>query len=278
MPKRGNLLEQRYFDRFRDLAYEKAGISLKEGKEALISARVTKRMRKLQLEDFAQYLDYLEGDPSGEELINFLDVISTNFTSFYREPEHFEILTSALMQWAKRGQRRFRIWCAASSSGEEPYTLVMTMLEALGEQADFKLLATDISTVILEKARQGVYPEKVLAPMSKARRLKFFTRLGRRDGGDDTPWQAKDLLKERIVFKRLNLNQPPFPMSGPLDVVFCRNVMIYFDRPVRQALISEIERLLKPGGLLMIGHTETLTGLSTQFRVIQPSVYQKPDG
>ena len=268
-------MEQQLFERFRDLAYEKAGISLKGGKEALIGARVAKRMRKLNLDDYRDYLDYLEQDSSGEELVNFLDVISTNFTSFFREPDHFEFLASELTRWAMTGQRRFRIWCAASSSGEEPYTLVMTVLETLGDGADFRLLATDISTAILRKAREGIYTEKALEPAGKARRSKYFTRLGRA-GGEDTPYQANDILKQHIVFKRLNLSQPPFPMSGPLDAVFCRNVMIYFDRPVRQGLISEAERLLKPGGLLMIGHTETLTGLSTRLRVVHPSIYRKP--
>lgn len=269
-------MELALFKRFRDIAYERAGISLGEGKQSLVEARVSKRLRALGLSHASDYLDYLEDPGNDEELIHFLDAISTNYTFFFREADHFAFLTECVKRWLDSGQKRFRFWSAASSSGEEPYSIAITLHEAFeGKGIDYRLLATDISTRVLQRAYAGVYSEEALRQVSKAHRLKYFDRMGSR-AEEDAEYQVKQFLKDIVVYKRLNLSTPPFPMSGPLDAVFCRNVMIYFDRPVRQRLVSEIERLLKPGGVLMIGHTETLTGIATGLRVIRPSMYEKP--
>jgi chemotaxis protein methyltransferase CheR len=261
------------FRRFCEIAYSRAGITLKDGKEALVSARIAKRLRVLGLPDERSYLHVLEADDTGEELIYFLDVISTNHTSFYREPEHFEVLASSVRTWLDEGQHKIRLWCAASSSGEEPYTISMTVLDVIGARnVDFLLLATDISTRVLEKARLGQYDDRVVQPIVRERLSKYFER---KLVGEDTIWEAKAILKAPVTFKRLNLSTPPFPMKGPLDAILCRNVMIYFDHPVRQRLILEMERLLKPGGLLFIGHAETLTGISCGLTKLSPSVYCK---
>jgi len=269
-------METALFKRFCELTYEKSGITLKPGKEALVEARVAKRQRALRIGSQKAYLEYLESDDSGEELVSFLDAISTNYTHFFREKSHFEVLTKETESWLLQGAARIRIWCAASSTGEEPYSLIVTMLEALsGADVDFKLLATDISTRVLEKASAGVYTPEQLSPIGKPLRLKYFNRIGKRDSEGEA-YEIKPEARRRVVFKRLNLSTPPFPMAGPLDAVFCRNVMIYFDQAVRQGLVSEIERLLKPGGLLCIGHSETLTGIRSTLKLEQPSVYRKP--
>jgi chemotaxis protein methyltransferase CheR len=266
-------MNEKTFDKFRTLIYEKSGISLGDQKEALVSARVGKRMRVLQIGDFDEYYSYVVHDGSGQEIVELLDAISTNVTSFYREPQHFDLLASLLTTWKKEGQRRFRIWSAASSTGEEPYTIAMTVLESIGNRdADTRILATDISTRVLAKCQEGIYDPHKLDGVPKALRDKYFDRV--QDGGQYL-YRAKDMMKQLIVFRRLNLATPPFPMQGPLDVVFCRNVMIYFDNDVRSRLLREILRVLKPGGYLMVGHAESLTGLVSEFRTVRPSVYTK---
>jgi len=266
------------FNEFQGIAYRQAGIVLNKGKESLVSARVAKRLRALELSGPSAYLEYLDRDESGEELVRFLDAISTNFTNFFRERDHFDLLSKAVREWFDAGQRRFRIWSAASSTGEEPYSIVLTIREALDPKAiDFRLLATDISTRVLQTARQGVYEESRLSSLTRRQRAMHLELVGRSRTGAPT-YQVRSELRRSVSFSRLNLSQPPFPMSGPFDFVFCRNVMIYFDRTVRQGLVSEIERLLRPDGILVTGHSETLTGLTTGFRALRPSVYVKPGG
>lgn len=259
------------FRSFQALALEQAGISLREGKEALVEARIAKRLRALGLASAELYLEFLRRDRSGEELVQFLDAISTNFTSFYREPDHFEHLVAHLEERLAAGADRFRIWCAAASTGEEPYTLAITLAEALaGRELDWKILATDLSTRVLATAKAGRYQGRHLGPVPPRLRERYFHRVG------PDAFEAMPCLREPLTFARLNLAKPPFPMKGPFDAVFCRNVMIYFDRPGRQALVTEIERLLRPGGLLFIGHSETLNGLDTALRLIRPSEYFRP--
>jgi len=271
-------VKQKDFERFCSLAYDKAGIRLRDGKEALVSARVSKRMRALDLRDFSDYLEVLDTDEN--ELIHFLDAISTNYTSFFREREHFNLLTEHVRQWIDRGRQRLRIWSAASSSGEEPYSLAITMAEALnGRELDYRILATDISLSVLQRGQEGVYSSAALTNVPPEWRGKYFRRLrAARDDNEKSPQYAvKDELRQRIVFRHMNLNEVPYPLRGPLDAVFCRNVMIYFDKDVRQRLISEFERLLRPGGLLIVGHTETLTGIRHRFSTVKPSVYRMPE-
>ena len=261
------------YDKIRKIVYDKSGIHLREGKESLIHSRVGKRLRALGVKSIPDYLKYLDKDESGEEMIKFLDVISTNVTSFYREPEHFEFMRQVFMDWVNSGQRRFRFWSAACSSGEEPLTMAMTLLNSmLPYDIDAKILATDISTTVLEKSRNGVYPEKKVEGIPKKDKVKYFHKFSE---NGDTYYKAHSQLQDMIVYKRLNLISSPFPMSGPLDIVFCRNVMIYFDNKVRARLLAEISRLLKPGGILIVGHAESLTGQLCDLKNVKPSVYIK---
>lgn len=266
-------MDKKIFNAFRELIYKQSGISLNDQKEALVSARVAKRIRALGLVDHSDYLDFVVRDKTGEELVQLLDVISTNVTQFFRESHHFDILTEAMQSWLAKGQRSFRFWSAGCSSGEEPYTLAMTLQEvANGHSPDIKILATDISTRILDKSIRGEYDAKKMDGVPGALRDRYFDKEGHRDNANFT---AKSKLKNMIVFKRLNLSVVPFPMHGPMDTIFCRNVMIYFDNEVRKNLLQEFHRLLKPGGYLMVGHAESLTGMLSGFKVIKPSVYVK---
>ena len=271
-------MDPQVFRGFRELAHRHAGIALRENKEALVSARIAKRVRTLGLAGESQYLEYVKNDKSGAELMSFLDAISTNFTSFFRESDHFEVLKDELGACVKRDQKRVRVWCAAAATGEEPYTLAMTLAESLeGKIEDWRLLATDISVRALEVAAQGSYEPAKLQQVPRPLREKYFDHV---TASPDAPaaLQVKPSLRSKIVFKRLNLAKLPFPLNGGLDVVFCRNVMIYFDLEVRKHLVGEIERLLKPGGLLVIAHSETLNGVGTGLSMLKPSVYRKARG
>lgn len=263
-------MTQHDFDEFRSLIYDKSGITLGKGKEALVGARVGKRMRRLGIEDFGSYLDWVKGEGGEEEMTQLLDAISTNVTSFFRESAHFDFIREAMARWVGEGQKRFRIWSAASSTGEEPYTLAMTLRECLpNDAADARILATDISTRVLDAARAGRYAPAKLEALPPGFQGRYFNRL---PSGE---YEARDELKRMIHFTRLNLSTPPFPMKGPMDIILCRNVMIYFDNAVRGRLIAEFHRLLRPGGFLLVGHSESLTGLSNGFQSLRPSMYRK---
>ncbi len=259
------------FKDFQAIAYEKAGIFLREGKAALVQARLAKRLRELGLATEREYLDRLRAD-GGEEVVLFLDAISTNFTRFFREPDHFDTLRDEVAAARAGGQRRFRFWCAASSSGEEPYTIA-AVLDPVLEGCDWRLLATDISTRVLGRAQAGVYGPEEIDGIPPDVLPRVMERVPPGEDGHER-WAVRDRFKERIVFRRLNLAVHPYPMSGPLDAIFCRNVMIYFDRPMRAGVVGEFERLVRPGALLFIGHAETLNGIPTRFRSERPSVYR----
>jgi len=266
-------MDAQTFKDFQAIAYQKAGIFLREGKAALVQARLAKRLRELGLGTEREYLEKLRSD-GGEEVVLFLDAISTNFTKFFREPDHFETLRECVQAARQAGQKKFRFWSAASSSGEEPYTMAM-VLDPLLEGCDWKILATDISTRVLARAVAGSYATEEIDGIPPALLQRYLDRVPGEDG--DAAWVVRDRLKQRIVYRRLNLAARPFAMSGPLDAIFCRNVMIYFDRPMRAGVVGEFERLLRPGCLLYIGHSETLNGLTTRFRTERPSVYRLPE-
>lgn len=268
-------MQTRLFEAFQRLAYQQAGIALRDSKGALVAARVARRVRQLGLNDAGEYLDYLEADRAGTEMVHFLDAITTNFTSFFRENEHFEFLKQEAAGWAASGAREVRVWCAAAATGEEPYTLAMVLAETLRDTGvEFRILATDISVSALTFAAEGRYSKSRLERIPAALRARYFE--------PDTTTRSAELqlkivpgLRKHIVFKRLNLATPPFPLRGNLDAVFCRNVMIYFDTPVRQRLVQDIERLLRPGAPLVVAHSETLSGVRGELETVTSSIYRK---
>lgn len=268
-------MTEKNFNEIRQIVYDTCGISLGPQKQSLVSARISKRLRHLSLEDIGDYLSFLKDDESGNEIIHLLDAISTNTTHFFRESAHFTFLTDLVKEWMAKGQQRFRVWCAASSTGEEPYTIAMSMLEATkGQRADIRILATDINTQVLRHAQQGEYTQKAVEGIPAALLSSYFTKNKNSDGS--TSYTANQSLKELIIFRRFNLATDTLPTQRPLDIVFCRNVMIYFDNIVRTRLLNEIYRVTRPGGYLMVGHSESLTGLVSDFKGVRPSVYTRP--
>ncbi len=266
-------MDKRIFDKICKIVYDKSGISISDKKVALVSARTRKRMRKLEIENYKDYFDHLENDKSGKELVKFLDVISTNVTHFFRESEHFDFLTRIFKDGLRKGQRKFRYWSAACSSGEEPYSMAITLLEALnGENVDVKILGTDISTQVLAKAINGIYVEKKVDPIENKLLKKYFLLEYK---NNKKHYRVKQRLKKLTLFRRMNLSESPLPLNRKLDMIFCRNVMIYFDQIHREKLINELYRLLKPGGYLLTGHSESITGINNDFKVVRPSIYYK---
>jgi len=266
-------LDRDTFERIRDIVYARAGIVLKDDKATLVAGRLGRRLRELGLATPREYLAFLERDASGAELTHLLDAMSTNVTFFFREPDHFDFVSQLHGRWAAAGQRRFRYWCAAASSGEEPYTLAMTLHALGGGDLDLRILATDISTAILERAIAGEYPEKAVTEIPRQLLARYFTREDRPSGAH---YVVGDDLRRLLTFRHLNLTHLPFKLSGPLDLIMCRNVMIYFDHELRSRLVNEFTRLLKPGGCLIISHSESLVGIESNLKMVRPSLYIKP--
>ncbi len=259
------------FDRIRDIVYEKSGITLGDNKQALVRSRIAKRMRSLRIPDYDDYVDYVLRDTSGDEIQHMLDAISTNVTSFYREPTHFDFMRNIIKEWLNRGHRSLRFWSAASSTGEEPYTMAIETLETIGNRKiDVKILATDISSKVLQISMVGDYIEDRVRPVPDDLRAKYFIQ--RRENGE-TIYSVNKRLRNLVIFRQFNLSSPPFPIRNPIDIIFCRNVMIYFDRSVRMGMVKEFQRALRPGGYLIVGHAESITGLSNGFKCIKPSIY-----
>ncbi len=264
-------MDQQTFRRIAAVVYRQAGIALGERKEALVAARIGKRMRQLGIANYGDYLRLVEKSTADGEAVNMINAIATNVTSFFREQPHFDRLAAWLTRWRDDGQRRFRIWSAAAASGEEPYSLGIVARELLPSDADVRILATDISTRALEAALAGEYERDDVDPVPAAWLRRYF----RSEGGGER-WRVGQSLQSLVTFARLNLAQPPYPMHGPFDVIFCRNVMIYFDDAVRIRLLEECWRLLRSGGYLVVGHSESLTGMLSRFRPVEPSIYWKP--
>ncbi len=260
------------FDTVRQLVYRVAGIHLSAGKEGLVRSRLTPRLRALGLRDFDSYLAYLDGDASGAELVQLVDLITTNKTSFFREPEHFALLQRTVLPALAERDGPIRIWSAGCSSGEEAYTIAIIAREVIPAGADrVRVLATDISTRVLRRARAAIYRDQQLsdAPPAIAGR-HFVHHAPVRD-----EYRVIDDTRRLVQFARLNLMHD-WPMRGPFDVIFCRNVMIYFDRPTQQRLVDRYAALLAPGGYLFVGHSESLTALDHGLQYVQPAVYRRP--
>ena len=253
------------------LVYEKSGITLHAGKRALIMSRLQKRLKLGGYGDFTEYVRRLRDDPSGEEVAAMLDAIATNHTAFFREPQHFTFLAEVVLPRLRGRRDSWPIlgWSAACATGEEAYTIAMTMFEHLGDEASqrARLLASDLSSKALARARAGVYKAERVADVPRHLVLKYFTR---RPG----EVEAAAPLRRIIEFRRLNLLKPP-PPGPPLDFIFCRNVMIYFDRDVQQRVVKALEQRLAPGGYLFTSHSETLNGLRHGLAWIAPSIYRR---
>jgi chemotaxis protein methyltransferase CheR len=262
------------FEALRRLVKQLTGINLSDQKRELVYGRLARRLRALQLQSFAQYRDLLAQD-GGREIAQFCNAITTNLTSFFREPHHFDYLRDqVLAPMANSGAaRRLRIWSAGCSTGEEPYSLAMTILEVLPDvhRWDVRILATDLDSDVLERGRRGVYTEDRLKNLTLQRRTRFFRERREREG---LCYEVAPELKSLITFKQLNLMHA-LPMRGPLDAIFCRNVVIYFDKDTQRDLFSRVAQLQSSGNLLFLGHSESLFKVSEQYALIGKTVYRR---
>ncbi len=273
---RHNQLTGEQYEWVARLVYEHSRINLGSNKLDLLSSRLSKRIRVLGMQGFDDYIRLLKSTEGPEELANLVDVVSTNHTHFFREIQHFQFLENrALPEISKHlNGESFRIWSAASSSGEEPYSLGITLYDffAAHPQMAWSITATDISTRILDKARKAIYSEERLGPVGRERTQRYFQK---GTGDWNGYFRVKKFLREKVVFHHVNLLQPSYPFSHLFHIIFCRNVMIYFDRATQEDLVGRLYKRLHPGGYLMVGHSESLTGLKHSFRPVQPAVYRK---
>jgi len=277
MPIEMEVVSEAHYERISDAVYRHCGITLHDGKRALVQARLTKLLRHSSYPNIASYIDHVLANQDGPEFIEFIDALSTNLTSFFRESDHFDYLAGQLLPQllARRraGNRRIRAWCAASSTGEEPYSIAMTLQHALDAESgawDARLLATDISTRVLKIAREGVYEPSRGEPIPQHLRTKYIATAR----GPHPFIQPIPKIRDLVKFAHLNLLDP-WPFTGPFDFIFCRNVMIYFDKPTQQKLINRLWDVLDSEGILFTGHSESLTGIVHRFRYVKPTIYQK---
>jgi chemotaxis protein methyltransferase CheR len=256
------------------LIYDRAGITLHDGKKALVTARLQKRVRTGGFGSFAEYVKFVESDRSGDEVVALLDAIATNHTSFFREPQHFEYLTQTILPSIKTpGRRGLNVWSAACSSGEEPYTIGMALADVLPpeDMAQVRILASDLSTKVLKAAREGVYKmDRVEGLPRELLRRHFEKGMGAQDG----LCRVNARIRQLVEFDRLNLLEIT-DLGRRFDVIFCRNVMIYFDRAVQQKVVSMLERHLAPNGWLLISHSESLNGIQHGLQWTAPAVYRR---
>ncbi len=264
------VLTDRDMQRIAALVYERSGIGLHEGKRPLVVARLQKRLRALSLDTFSKYLKYLEQDSSGDELTLLLDSIATNHTYFFREEQHFRILAEKVVPEMRKNRRPLDIWCAASSTGEEPYTIGMTLSD-LDPPMDFRMVASDISTKALRAASAAVYKMPAVEKLPIDTLRKYFEKgMGEAAGFA----RVRKELRSKIQFRQINLLHDDWPVRGPLVAIFCRNVMIYFDKDTQRNILQKFAPLLHGDGLLFVGHSENLHHSADLFRSCQKTVYR----
>ncbi len=261
------------FDLLRDLVNKHTGIKLSDHKQEMLYSRLSRRLQALNLESFFSYYKLLQAD-DGEELVHFINAMTTNLTAFFREPHHFELLKQNLLPQLlskKQATRRLRIWSAGCASGEEAYSAAIVLKEIVPANWDVKILATDLDSQVLEKGKLGIYEKDKIAGISPARLHRWFKN---GSGANMGQVQVVPELQVLVTFKHLNLMHK-WPMHGPFDIIFCRNVVIYFDKDTQKVLFDRFANILDSNGYLLIGHSENLFQLSTCFRLLQKTVYVK---
>ena len=275
-PLRQEELTERQFNHISSLVKDLCGINLHDGKKELVKARLAKRLRELKMGSYREYVEFVSTDAGSAEVLSMLDALSTNLTFFFREQSHFDLLTQQAgpeMLARHDRDRAIRIWSAGCSSGEEPYSIavVMNQLAPAAAGWDVRILATDLSRRMLEIARRGVYARERFRDTWPRTIAENFTCI---QGCQPRQYRVNEPLRRMVTFARLNL-MDSWPMQGPFDVIFCRNVMIYFDKATQNRLVDRYWQILAPGGLLFIGHSESLSGVTHRFRYVQPTVYRK---
>ncbi len=268
----GIFMDEVVFHQFRKLIYQVSGIHLTEYKRAMVSSRLQSRVRELGMGgDYGAYYQLLLEDPGGEEMVNMINRISTNVTQFFREPEHFNLLKTIFQRWEKDKRQSANLWCAAAASGEEPYTIAMLAREHLPKGFDLTIYASDISTEMLKMAQRGVYNLSKTKNIPRNLLHRYF-----QEGQDDASGfvLAKPILRKNMHFRQINLATPPFPIEAVLDVVFCRNVMIYFDQKTRIQVLQGIGKMIAAKGTLFLGLSENIAyELRKTWKSVAPSVF-----
>ena len=270
------LFTDRDFSILRKLANQHTGINLSDGKKELVYSRLTRRLRKLNLISFKSYCQLLLSNPKSDELVHFINAITTNLTSFYREQHHFDFLRRILLPSLASRQAsnpRIRFWSAGCSTGEEAYSLAMCIKESISasHNIDVKILATDLDSAVLDQASKGIYSHEKLKNILPQYHKKWFLKGNSLNAGFV---QIKPELQKLIIFRQLNLMHD-WPMKGPFDGIFCRNVIIYFDKPTQKLLIDRFANILSNGGYLFLGHSESLFKVSKRFSLVGQTIYQK---
>lgn len=256
------------FERVRKLIYQHAGISLSAVKQDMVYSRLARRLRATGKQSFAEYLDALEKN-GGDEWERFVNSLTTNLTSFFREPHHFPIFAEHLRKLGTK--RPIRVWCSAASTGEEPYSIAITVAETFGATVDHvAIVASDLDTNVLATAQKGVYPIERVEKLSPDRLRKFFLR---GTGAQEGYVSVRPELKKLIEFRRINLLDPSYSVKGPLDIIFCRNVMIYFDKPTQYKILSRFAPMMQRDGLMFAGHSESFLHASDLFKSLGKTVY-----
>jgi len=247
------LLTDHDFSKIRALIHQRAGIALSAQKRQMVYSRLARRLRDLRLKEFSSYLNFLEADPDGDEWQLFTNALTTNLTAFFREAHHFPVLA----EHAKKCPQPMRVWCSAASTGEEPYSIAMTLIEALGARASAaSVIATDIDTQVLAKAAAGVFTMEQVSKLPPARLKRFFLKGA---GAHEGKVRMRPEVAAMVKFEQLNLLDPKWALKEPFDAIFCRNVMIYFDKPTQGKILQRFAPLMKPHGLLFAGHSENFT-------------------
>lgn len=264
-------LDDKQFNKVCALVYRLSGIHLRQGKEALVKTRLMKRLRKLNIASFDDYINLIESKAGQSELGMMIDVMTTNKTSFFREQPHFDFLSKAILPGINKN--KIRIWSAACSSGQEAYSIAILLREKMPDVdfLDIRILATDISRRMLEEANEGVYDEDKMEGIAKEILCKYFSKI---KSSSIVEYKVKDCVRKMISVASLNLLSN-WPMKGPFDVIFCRNVMIYFDRPTQQKLVDRFWNILESGGYLFVGHSEGLSAVKHKFKYVQAAIYRK---
>jgi len=267
------VISDKDFALFSKLVYDKTGINLAQGnKKQLLQSRVNKVLRARNIQSYNDYYHIVRDDTTGRELEDFINLISTNVTHFFREEKHFEFMRT---QWYPnfdfKHSSSVKIWCSASSTGEEPYTIAITMNELVGDRYPYEIFASDIDTKCLQRAAKAVYPISSVEKMDKNLVKKYF-----QEGKNEAKGyvKVKDSLKKHVKYSRVNLIEP-FRLPTTYDIVFCRNVMIYFDTPTKSNIVHKFFDVMNQGAYLMIGHSESLNGFKHPFKYIQPATYRK---
>jgi chemotaxis protein methyltransferase CheR len=280
MSARDESISGRDYARLCDLIYTEAGIHLGTEKKMMLEVRIKRRLRDLSLHSYSQYCDYLFGHKGiKEEVTHLIDVVTTNKTDFFREPGHFDFLVEkALPEFTERNPgRQFLIWSAGCSTGEEPYTMAIVLSEYQLTHPGFRfrIMASDISNIVLARAELGVYTNEVVSPVAAALRRKYFMRS--REPGS-TRVRVVPELRRSIEFRRLNFMDAEYGLNEKADAVFCRNVIIYFDRPTQERILQKLSNCLAPGGYMYVGHSETLHNMDLPLFPVAPALYRRVHG